>query len=162
MSEEMMHVKNALVEAVTAHKMIEEKLGKARKDLETWRKRLELARGQAEVEQQVADRIRQLELLIAELEADLMAQEDLESQLKATIFKLEHSVSIPPPPRMPDFDDGQETIDRLEGRILESEAMAELTSHKDERKMEDDAKNLALDDELEALKKAVKKKKDDK
>jgi phage shock protein A len=164
MSEEIVQIRDALVEAVTAQKLIKEKLEKAKKDLETWRNRIAVAQrtGHAEVEQEVGDRIRQLELLIAEFEADLMAQQDLEHQLKATLFKLEHSVQLPPPPQLPDFEDSDETLHRLEGKILESEAMAELTSHEAERKVENESKSLALDAELEALKKSIKKKREEK
>jgi phage shock protein A len=163
MSEEIAEVRNALIEAVTSQKLIKEKLDKSKGELETWRKRLAITQktGPDDVEKEVTDRIRSLELLIAELEADLMSQEDLEKQLKVTLSKLEHNVNIPPPPSMPDFDDGEETLQRLEGKIFEKEALAELSAKDDERKFERESKSLSLDAELEALKKAMKQKKEE-
>lgn len=163
MFEDVIRIKNALVEAVTAQKMIQDKLEKARADLETWRKRLAIAQrgGNSAVEKEVSERIRSLELLIAEFDADLMSQQDLESQLKATLHKIENEVSLPPPPQMPDFDDADETMNRLEGKILETEALAELSSRDEKRQAEHDAKNLALDAELEALKQSMRKKQED-
>lgn len=163
MSEEVIRIKNALVEAVTAQKMIQNQLLKARAELETWRKRLAISQrgGDGAVEKEVSERIRSLELLIAEFDADLTSQQDLESQLKATLHKTENEVSIPPPPQMPDFDDADETMNRLEGKILETEALAELSSCDGNRQAVRDAKNLALDAELEALKQSMKKKQEE-
>lgn len=160
MSEEIGEVRNALIEAITSQKLIREKLDKSKAELDTWRNRLATTQqaGRDDIEKEVSDRIRALELLIAEFEADLMAQEDLEKQLKATLARLERNVNIPPPPSMPDFDDHDETLQRLEGKILEQEAMAELTSKEDQRKLEREGKSLALDAELEALKQSMKKK----
>lgn len=164
MSEEIGEVRNALIEAVTSQKLIKEKLDRSKAELETWRKRLAMTQqaGRADVEKEVAERIRPLELLIAEFEADLMAQQDLEKQLKTTLARLEHDVNIPPPPSMPDFDDGDETLQRLEGKVFEQEAMAELTSNEGKRKLEREGKSLSLDAELEALKQSMKKKKEEK
>ena len=161
MPEGIEELRNALIETVTAQKLLQEKLKKAKDDLLTWRKRSEAAKSSAQEDlaKEVDDRIRQLELTIAEYEADLMAQEDQEESLKKTIFRLEHGVAMPPPPNLPDFDEGEETIQRIEGKILEAEAFNELSdkSHQ-ERKAEDELKNLTLDDELEKLKQSMKKK----
>jgi len=161
MSEEIEQVRNALIETVTAQKLIQEKLKKAKEDLATWKKRLEGAKAaaQEDLAKEVADRIRPLELTIAEYEAELMAQEDQEESLKKTIFRLEHGVPMPPPPSMPDFEEGEETIQRMENKIFEAEAFNELSDKsRQERKAEEDLKSLSLDDELEKLKQSMKKK----
>lgn len=161
MSEEIEAVRNALIETVTAQKLVQEKLKKAKEDLVTWRKRADAAKASAQEDlaKDVADRIRHLELTIAEYEAELMSQEDQEESLKKTIFRLEHGYPMPPPPNMPDFEDGEETIQRMEGKILEAEAFNELSDKsRQDRKAEEDLKNLSLDDELEKLKQSMKKK----
>lgn len=161
MSEEIEEVRNALIETVTAQKLIQEKLKKAKEDLATWRKRAEAAKASAQEDlgKEVAERIRQLELTIAEYEADLMSQEDQEESLKKTVFRLEHGVAMPAPPSMPDFEDGEETIQRMENKIFEAEAFNELSDKsRSERKAEEDLKSLSLDDELEKLKQSMKKK----
>lgn len=161
MSEEIEQVRNALIETVTAQKLLQEKLKKANEELVTWRKRADAAKasGQDDLAKEVADRIRQLELTIAEYQADLMSQEDQEESLKKTIFRLEHGVPMPPPPNMPDFEEGEETIQRMENKILEAEAFNELSDKsRAERKAEEDLKSLSLDDELEKLKQSMKKK----
>jgi phage shock protein A len=161
MSEEMEQLKVALVESVTAQKLIEENLKKAKEDLATWKRRAESSKNsdQADLVKQIADRIRQLELTIAEYETDLMAQGDIEENLKKAIFRLEHGVAMPPPPNLPDFDEGEATIQRMENKIFEAEAFNELSDKsREQRKVEEDMKSLSLDDELEKLKKAMKKK----
>jgi phage shock protein A len=160
MSDELAKLNDALVESVTAQKLIEEKLKKAKEELATWRKRLESAKAsnQADLVAQVEDRIRQLELTNAEFETDLMAQNDIEADLKKAIFRIEHGVPMPPPPNLPDFDESDATIERMENKIFEAEAFNELSDKsRAERKAEEDLKNLSLDDELEKLKQSMKK-----
>lgn len=163
MSEEINQVREALVEAVTAQKLLEEKIAGVREELARWRKRSEVcsASGDADTVEQIAARVRQLELTIAEFQADFMAQQDLEEQLKKTLSRLQNSVSLPAPPRIPDIDDrADSTIERMETKILEAEAFNELSApNEKEKKLEQEAKSLSLDDELEALKQSLKKKK---
>ncbi|MDZ4833228.1 MAG: PspA/IM30 family protein [Candidatus Melainabacteria bacterium] len=161
MSEEIEEVNNALIETVTAKKLIKEKLKKAKEELATWHKRADAtkAAGQEDLAEEVAGKIRQLELTIAEYEADVMSQEDQEESLKKTIFRLENGVAMPPPPNLPDLEDGDETIQRMENKIFEAEAFNELSDKsREERKVENDMKSLSLDDELEKLKQSMKKK----
>lgn len=158
MSEEIAEVRNALVEAVAARKLIEQKLAEAKKELATWQKRTKDAE-QFNADREVSDKIRQLELLIAEFEADVMAQQDQENTLKKTIKRLENTVPVAPLPDLSNIDAADETIKRLEGKVIESEAYAELSDNNKDRKLEEEAKSLSLDQELEALKNTVKKKK---
>ncbi|MBX9666662.1 MAG: PspA/IM30 family protein [Candidatus Obscuribacterales bacterium] len=160
MSEELAKVRSALVDAVAAKKLIAEKLAKAKDDLAKWRKRLSSVDPVAEpqVAQEVQVRIRQLEVMSAEWQADYMAQEDLEGQLKQTIFRLEHSVPQAQIAMIPNSDEADATIQRMEGKILEQEALAELSAPDDkEKKLDSQLREADLNNELLELKKKLKK-----
>ncbi len=158
MTEGMDEVRNALVEAVAARKLIEDKIAHAKDELAQWQKRLEHKDqiAQENLDHEIANRIRQLQITIAELEADAMAQSDLEKQLRATLTRLEHSVPGAPLPDLSHVNDADETLEKLEGKLLESEAYAELAANDKDRELEEKTESAELDDQLEALKKAVK------
>ena len=167
MSEEISQIRKALIEAVTAQKIIEKQLAKAREELDTWRKRLTQTGANfsepntlSPEESEMCKRIRQTELLIAEFQADLMSQQDLETQLKQTLFRLENGVSIAPPPKIPSIDATLSTIERMEGKVFEKEAYAELTSKDDERKLKLATESSAIEDQLAALKTSIHKRQD--
>ncbi len=161
MSEEIAAVREALVEAITARKLIEKKLKTAKETLETEQDRLadnqSLSRIAA-AEEKLTAKIRNLESMIAELETDRMAQQDLEATLKATLFQLENAVPSAQIPNLGNTNQSDEAVDRLENAILEKEAYADLLSSSREKdvKLENLAQEKALDDELAALKEAVK------
>ncbi len=160
MSEEINAVRDALVKAVTARKIIEQKLSSAKQDLAKWQRR---SAGQgtavdAEAGKEIASRCRQLELSIAELEAHRLAQQDLETQLKATMGRLEHRIPTAQIPVLGNLDQAGDTIQRLENSVAKKQALADLLSgeREKERKLAKMSHDAALDDELEALKKKIK------
>ena len=163
MSKEITQIRKALVEAIAAQKLIQKNIVKAKEDMTKWQERSHGASPaeQPEVDEEVGVRILNLKALIAELEADLMAQHDLEEQLKATLFRLEHTVQTAPPPNISNLEVVDETIERMEGKILKGEALAELSSNDKERKLEEAERSILLDEELQALKQSMKKKKED-
>ncbi|MBX9692777.1 MAG: hypothetical protein K2Z81_10360 [Cyanobacteria bacterium] len=166
MTEGIAEVRNALVEAITARKLIEKKLKKAQEELDTEKRRLTEKAALSQMvgaEEKIKSHIHQLELLIAELNADQMAQEDLETQLKATLFKLEHAVPSARIPNIGDPDQADEAMDRFENVILQKEAYAELTTadRKKDVEFEKLAKETSVDDELAALKEQLRQNKND-
>src|SRR5271168_2434213 len=99
MDDEVNQARNALVETIAARKLVEQKLSKAKEDLAPWKERLEpLKANNDAVLPEVEARIRKLELTIAEMQTELMAQGDQEKQLRATIMKLENAVGLTAPP----------------------------------------------------------------
>lgn len=164
MSEDKIQVRKALVDAVTAQKLIEKKLEAARKEIASLQKLLghpDLDPSSAASEQNLRAKIRQQELLIAEFEADRLSQRDLEKQLQATLFRLEHSVTIEPRVKIDNIDSTRATIDRMEGKVFKQEARAELSSKDNaQHKLKADTEAAAIEDELDALKKSLTKKED--
>lgn len=159
MSEDKIQVRKALVDAVTAQKLIEKKLEAARKEIASLQKLLghpDPDPSSSASEQNLKAKIRQQELLIAEFEADRLSQQDLEKQLQATLFRLEHSVTIEPQAKIGNIDNTRATIDRMEGKVFKQEARADLSS-KDhaQHKLKADTEAAAIEDELAALKKSL-------
>lgn len=165
MSEDKIQVRKALVEAVTAQKLIVKKLEAAQKEIASLKKLMAHADpdpSSAASEQNLTKKIRQQELLIAEFEADRLSQNDLEKQLQATLFRLEHSVTITPQPKIDDIDSTRATIDRMEGKVFKQEARAELSSKdRAQHKLKTDTEAAAIEDELSALKKSLANDQDD-
>lgn len=161
MSEDKVQVRKALVDAVTAQKLIEKKLEAARKEIASMQKLLgrpDPDPSSAASEQNLKAKIRQQELLIAEFEADKLSQQDLEKQLQATLFRLEHSVTIEPQAKIDNIDSTRATIDRMEGKVFKQEARAELSSKDNaQHKLKADTEAAAIEDELAALKKSLTK-----
>ncbi|MBY0548827.1 MAG: hypothetical protein K2W95_16265 [Candidatus Obscuribacterales bacterium] len=165
MSEDKIQVRKALLEAVTAQKLIEKKLEAAHKEIASLKKLLERPEPEpssAASEQNLTKKIRQQELLIAEFEADRLSQNDLEKQLQATLFRLEHSVKVTPQPKIDDINGTRATIDRMEGKVFKQEARAELSAKDNaQHKLKADTEAAAIEDELSALKKSLAKDQDD-
>lgn len=161
MSEDKVQVRKALVDAVTAQKLIAKKLEAARKEIASMQKLLgrpDPDPSSAASEQNLKAKIRQQELLIAEFEADKLSQQDLEKQLQATLFRLEHSVTIEPQAKIDNIDSTRATIDRMEGKVFKQEARAELSSKDNaQHKLKADTEAAAIEDELAALKKSLTK-----
>jgi phage shock protein A len=160
MSEEIAAVRNALVEAVTARKIIEQKLNSSKDDLAKWQSRArdEKVLADAATSKDIAARCRQLELLIAELQAELMAQQDLESKLKATLFRLENTVPLMEVPAPGSTKQADAAISRLENAVNHKAAYAELlSSERDkEQKLANLSEQSAIADELAELKRKLK------
>lgn len=160
MTEEKTQVRKALVEAVTAQKLIETKLVKAQQDLALLKKQLDSAHSEQE-RQSFTRQVRQQELMIAEFEADKMAQHDLEKQLKATLFRLENSVKVEAPQKIDDIKETFATIDRMEGKVFRQEARAELSGRDNaQHKLKADTDKAAIEDQLKALKDSLKNEQD--
>lgn len=158
MSEELVRVRQALVEAVAAQKLIDQKLKKVKEDLKQWEGRAAAAQeSDPELHKKALEQAKNLKQLIAEFEADLMSQNDLEKQLKATLFKLEHTVPSAPKIVLPDLSAPFETIQRLEGKILKDEALAKLTEEASDRQLARQSESSIIEDELEALKRNLHK-----
>ncbi len=165
MSEEKTQVRKALVEAIAAQKLIEQKLAKATSELATWKTRAASAHdsanqlmNHAEVEKDINNQIKTITGLIAELETDRLSQNDLEKQLRATLFRLENSVQVNHSPNIPSLEGTRDTITRMEGKIFEQEARAELSSNEKERQLKASTEAASIEDELNALKQTMHKK----
>lgn len=154
MTDEKTQVREALVEAIAAQKLIEQKISKAKEDLDRLKR---LADSDHEKDPQLETRTRKQQEFIAELETDRLAQNDLEKQLRQTLFRLEHTVVVAATPSLPDLDAPFQTIARLEGKVLQQEALVELTSDDVERRLKADAEASSIEDELNALKQSLKK-----
>jgi phage shock protein A len=162
MSDEEVAVRKALVEAIAAQKLIEQKIAKYKLDLSQQQRLQSRLEQDAEKQASVLENIAQIQRNIAEFEADRLAQGDLEKQLRETLFRLETHVRVPKPAPLPDFDSARATMDRLENRVVEAESLAELQSQSQdkERKLLQDEEKALIDDELAALKKSLHKEQD--
>lgn len=146
-------LRQALLEAVASQKLIEQKISRQRSELDTWQRRLEhdQVQGQGADAVEIGKRLSKIKLEIAQLETEKVSQNDVERQLKATIFKLENSVQNPDYPDLSKLSDPAKTITRMEKKILEGEAFAELSENK-ELKLAQQADANSIDAELARLK----------
>ncbi|MBX9687955.1 MAG: hypothetical protein K2X27_14715, partial [Candidatus Obscuribacterales bacterium] len=162
--------KQALANAMAVEIQLNKDLNTARESHDSWQKRTQLARtaGNEELAAQAELRAAQWQDAINDLEIKILEQKDFIANFKKDISKIEARRFSGNPglceaaKAMDQAGSAFEAIERLEGKVLSSEAMAELSSkeHEKDRKLEELSKNEALENELATLKASIKKKED--
>jgi phage shock protein A len=159
---ELCRVRQALAGAVAVEIQIKQQMQKNSEAAAAWQKRAELARAQAleDMAAQAEAKVKECISRANELQMQLLAQQDQIAAQKKDLSKLESrrfSTGSTGASALAASEANLSTMQRMENKIAAHESMAELGNEDVERKFAADKVKDDLEDELAALKAAMKK-----
>ena len=162
LEEQLVKVRQALTNAVAVEIQIKQKIQKNTESEQSWERRAAMARSSSHEDMalQAEERIKQCKQLANDLQIELLSHQDFIAGLKRDLSKLEarrFGSGNVGRDALAAADNSLSAMDRFENKVLEHQAMADLTNDDVARKFADDKANDDLEDELKALKARAKK-----